>query len=1360
VRNKFKGEIELTIRNIDDNSIVSSETIYNVCTDVLDLLVYNPKHSSLSIGLSNESYNPSTGAGVGGVFVHTSPLPFTNGKTWITKPLDGSTALNYASLYGRTSNSEYVDTIQRKVGPLTIKSIGLYGVVAPQTSDTRNIKNVLYAYRTLTNAVEVSSSQIVDIRYRIYLPVSYTGANISESLAEALFPTLWKQGTTSLLSATLTPFYWEDATTLRYKGNVFGNVCSINSIQGSAISKVSLSLLANVNTTGIGQAFRTSAVNMKYNSAYVPMMSNPLHTTGAELVSCIYAKKNTSLTPFTARPESIWMDGTSMVGTVTPIVDEAAYDASYGLDQLPRIVRLIVTNPSGNYKYHFKTRPFISFNGNTYKEDPITLGFTNNYLTAFSEDVVDQSTIPSFTIGTPSAALRTSLTDVVVQKISNKYAISLNQNEFAIHDVIKNDVYPVNMYTTNTDVTHSFANISKQRTVDTVNILSNKIECTSHDYSNGDTLWFDSDDTMPGGISKRTTYYVINATANDFQISTSSGGTAVTITSEGAGTITFQATHSFVQATEMFTATIVNEGISTPTEMFLIADKSTTVGGLYAVIIDDVTSIKIVPITTGGSPASFPNDGVRPIHGVYITVDTSIPTSPYSPSRSIWVAYRDGLTTDGGFLVTADVDSSPALDLSDELTWDSTTYTTVTVSNNVKTSLGGTTPTRTWANLHSIKVSPNQNYVAFLNANTAQITAGDNYYNHRTYSFNTSTSAVTMAGSKCTTGVVGSYDITNSYVLSTTDFAGDIGSVKRMTHGTSTITSTASIGTDSNLVLLRGETEDYVLNRTGYVKVSDLTVSSFATVNGNWSSTGTSMCKTAYLGNGLIFTMTSTSTLLSVIPNPNTASSNHGATGATLAEGVFEEFVWTTYAYDGSDWYVTSLNEPATANKKFLSAPSHDLIDGISVTFDQFGTTPTNYLATGGRYYDIYVCPGVIRDDLTDISIEQPVYNFTTEYVDTFSDEYAVAISQVPLSGNMKFHDKTVGSRMTIQNSLSSGYQIAGAYGNSVSGAIEPNVVISDVPFPATTTATNYGVACTVNANSITATGHHFEEGDPVYFTSTDINVETGLVAGTVYYAKNVASSPMTLSATANGPALSYSASTVSGSVLRGLYQTLKFKTVSPVINIIPMTGIATAAIATLNVAVTASNKWTMTGWVVNASSTDDYDLDNDIIFVRRNTLTNKLEAGVIQSSGVPQMLAYTTGTAGTVTSELFISVFNSCGVYDQTLKLPMFRYPVVHVGNEAFSQGVFDPLFRSVEDLTASTERETTNGPTISFTTLPHTIVLDGNTLTTSSINRRCLTLPTAANTVSIASGSGLLIFHPNNEGDSLTVNILCLKK
>lgn len=76
----------------------------------------------------------------------------------------------------------------------------------------------------------------------------------------------------------------------------------------------------------------------------------------------------------------------------------------------------------------------------------------------------------------------------------------------------------------------------------TVDTSTDYITATSHGLSDDDRIMLISSDTLPAGLSENTMYFVINSTANTFQVATSSGGSAVDITDTGTGTHKFTTT--------------------------------------------------------------------------------------------------------------------------------------------------------------------------------------------------------------------------------------------------------------------------------------------------------------------------------------------------------------------------------------------------------------------------------------------------------------------------------------------------------------------------------------------------------------------------------------------------------------------------------------------------------------------------------------------------------------------------------------------------------------------------------------------------------------------------------------------------
>jgi surface protein len=73
----------------------------------------------------------------------------------------------------------------------------------------------------------------------------------------------------------------------------------------------------------------------------------------------------------------------------------------------------------------------------------------------------------------------------------------------------------------------------------TTTAATSLITRTAHGLENGDEVSFATIVTTTG-ITTNTIYYVINKTADDFQISTSVGGSALTFTNDGSGTIRYR----------------------------------------------------------------------------------------------------------------------------------------------------------------------------------------------------------------------------------------------------------------------------------------------------------------------------------------------------------------------------------------------------------------------------------------------------------------------------------------------------------------------------------------------------------------------------------------------------------------------------------------------------------------------------------------------------------------------------------------------------------------------------------------------------------------------------------------------------
>ena len=75
-----------------------------------------------------------------------------------------------------------------------------------------------------------------------------------------------------------------------------------------------------------------------------------------------------------------------------------------------------------------------------------------------------------------------------------------------------------------------------------VNTGTDTITATAHGLSTNNVVHLSSSGTIPGGLATRTKYYLVNVTANTYQLSLTEGGSAVDITSTGSGTLSVYTT--------------------------------------------------------------------------------------------------------------------------------------------------------------------------------------------------------------------------------------------------------------------------------------------------------------------------------------------------------------------------------------------------------------------------------------------------------------------------------------------------------------------------------------------------------------------------------------------------------------------------------------------------------------------------------------------------------------------------------------------------------------------------------------------------------------------------------------------------
>lgn len=114
--------------------------------------------------------------------------------------------------------------------------------------------------------------------------------------------------------------------------------------------------------------------------------------------------------------------------------------------------------------------------------------------------------------------------------------------------------YAMNVATNTFEITYTAAGDAISRTGVTADASTDTLTYLNHGFVNDDRVTVASSGTQPAGLSLNTHYYVINAGQDTFQVSTTSGGGAVNITSAGTGNHTF-ATGIAVTMTDAGTGT-------------------------------------------------------------------------------------------------------------------------------------------------------------------------------------------------------------------------------------------------------------------------------------------------------------------------------------------------------------------------------------------------------------------------------------------------------------------------------------------------------------------------------------------------------------------------------------------------------------------------------------------------------------------------------------------------------------------------------------------------------------------------------------------------------------------------------------
>lgn len=185
-------------------------------------------------------------------------------------------------------------------------------------------------------------------------------------------------------------------------------------------------------------------------------------------------------------------------------------------------------------------------------------------------------------------------------------ASGLASGAFKISTSVGGDAVDITANTTGTVRDVSVTGVSGlARGTNYVAATNDTFTLNSHGLSNGDTIIFSSlGDAVGTGLAINTIYYIISSTDNTFEISTSSGGTAVDITSAGTcigGTTDAAGTNGFVFTNATNASTLQDEFTALlATEVFGSSEASDLFSNVSAINTSHTTACTAATTTLKG----------------------------------------------------------------------------------------------------------------------------------------------------------------------------------------------------------------------------------------------------------------------------------------------------------------------------------------------------------------------------------------------------------------------------------------------------------------------------------------------------------------------------------------------------------------------------------------------------------------------------------------------------------------------------------------------------------------------------------------------------------------------------------------
>ena len=1133
---KFHGEINIrTVKLTEDGTEIctNERNVENITTDAMQsVLITNSlalagaglNQGSTYTGTSGWTDPPSSKTYYSGAYICLLPEALPPGMPEITAPsflirgsqlyaADATANVNRtvltqlpATVAQRVTDSltnGYVELTTRIIGPRTVPALGIVGVTGWQSNQgmvTTSALNTGGAYPALLSYVNITSldspynlepiviaaDELMDVRYRLWFPTDFSGGSWSEQYAASLFPKIWASNTSAAISTASLNFFSANLAENEYQGTVGAETgATFVSTYNVPIAKINkVSSLDTESEVGVAVRSTVHAVSGQ------AILSTPIHKPGQPLVSNIINKNNLSTVPFNDDFAAIT---TGPIGIET---DDGLFN--YQAFPYPQLMRVEMAAGSPP-EYNFKLRNYLKLSRNTYKESSVQLQFNNNNDASTYAHIEDQSKKVSFSAG-----------KFATQVLSDRYVLVYEKTGFSIIDVVNNDVHMINTHTTNSVGLTSFNTVVADPVPVTLDPITDVFTTGSHPYQNGDKVILTVDKTNTSPVVKTaalptsatvytedTPLYVIEASAGSFKLSATLGGIQIDFIDDGTGNLSVLPYLDFTQATELFSSTLGNNNTT-----FLIGSRH-RLGGLFAVSIDSLPFFEFTRVSSLASPTLTTFD--NPCCGVYLK------------NGKIWTAYNDLVASPdaGGFVASVGTLSNSWNPL-DANNWDFTLGgVTAATDTNVKAQIAGS-----WSLINSIKVKETPLSIAFT------VDGSESIFRYRR-SDETVTTTPSMVPNSFFIGLTSYtneykcnyYDLSDNYIVSVYTDHRTYGYVKRLeiANGTTVNSTSNTIITSAFPCLLKSATPNttYCLVQAGspsYINVEAVSMSSsLSLVYSTNPQSVMSLAHVRYIGNGILFgiNIDAASSYIGMIPNH----------GGLVNHGIFEEFVWTQYGWNGSGWDTLSSN----TRPIHLGYTVYSLIPGVKISFPNINVSAGIEYAPGvnGRSYHITLCDGIIKDSLLAFETELAVYTKPVEYISEASNFNGVVTSTIPNEASYKFRESYVGARPSLKAPSGTCFKraITAPYGSFT------DITISDVPFPSTDINAGSQVTFTLSGTVVNATAHKFKNGDAVYVNSSGTLPDTLSVptnGAPVYYVRNTTTNTFELSSTPSGTIITY----------------------------------------------------------------------------------------------------------------------------------------------------------------------------------------------------------------------------------------------